>query len=485
MEGESRAQKPMLQALDDAELNWRYHAMGISIMLGSVLEFFDFYLISFIVNDLEEDWGLTFGQAGAILLNAGLGTIFGALLWGRIGDRVGRRKPLIAGVVIFSLGTGACALAPEGGWWYLAALRFVIGVGVGGVAAVAVPMLLEMTPTRLRTLLAGFLLTSLIPLGIILAAVLSAVALDPLGWRALFAIGIFPIVLAFWTAWFVPESPRWLVDQGRAEEAREVISWMTMTPKEDLSIELPPTERERAGDYKELTRYRRSFWMTTLSWFGIACAAGAIVLWGPTFVRGVLDVSSSDAAAVFILITLGAFLGRLMFAFLPLKIGRRTCGAIMGLGGTAALVATAFTHSAELGSISLFVLLLIVANFFVDGGLANLVPYCPEVFPTHLRAQGMGLSQALNGLGRFFGPLVVALIAGAGTDVDPDTVTDAITPGFLFLAACALLATIPFLTFAPEPHGRSLESLAADLDLETAEERPAAAPAPPEPARSA
>jgi MFS transporter, putative metabolite:H+ symporter len=131
------------------------------------------------------------------------------------------------------------------------------------------------------------------------------------------------------------------------------------------------------------------------------------------------------------------------------------------------------------------VLLLVVANFFVDGGLANLVPYSPEVFPTHLRAQGMGLSQALNGLGRFAGPLTLALIAGAGTDVDPDTVTDAITPGFLFLAGCTALATIPFLTFAPEPHGRSLESLAADMEDQRDGERPKPAAAPPEPARSA
>src|SRR5918998_5139901 len=223
MEGESRAQKPMLQTLDESPLNWRFHAMGISIMLGSVLEFFDFYLISFIVSDLDDEWGLTFGQSGAILLNAGLGTILGALLWGRLGDRVGRRKPLIVGIVIFSLGTGACALAPEGGWWYLAILRFIIGVGVGGVAAVAVPMLLERTPTRLRTKLAGFMLTALIPIGVLIACILAAVALDPLGWRFLFAIGLTPIVLAVWTLVFVPESPRWLIDQERYEEARGVI----------------------------------------------------------------------------------------------------------------------------------------------------------------------------------------------------------------------------------------------------------------------
>src|SRR5918992_1342710 len=124
-------------------------------------------------------------------------TIGGPLGGGGMGAGGGRQKPLIVGVVIFSLGTGACALAPEGGWWYLAALRFIIGVGVGGVAAVAVPMLLEMTPTRLRTKLAGFMLTALIPIGVLIAGVLAAVALDPLGWRAPFAVGVFPLVVRF------------------------------------------------------------------------------------------------------------------------------------------------------------------------------------------------------------------------------------------------------------------------------------------------
>jgi putative MFS transporter len=470
MNGGPGSPTPMLEALDESKLNWRFHAMGIAIMLGSVLEFFDFYLIAFVVSDLEKEWDLTFGQVGAMLLNAGLGTIFGALAWGRIGDRIGRRKPLIAGVIVFSLGTGALALAPDEGWWYIALLRFVVGAGVGGVAAVAVPMLLEMTPTRLRTKLAGFMLTALIPLGILLAGVLAAVALDPLGWRFLFAIGVFPIVLAAWTAWFVPESPRWLIDQGRLEEARRVISWITMRPEDELSPEVPAVERERKkgrhGDYRELARYRRSFWTMAIAWFGAACAAGGIVLWGPLFVEAVEDVSESKAAALFSVVTLGSFLGRITFAFLPLRIGRRACGALMGIGGAGLLIATAIAAEEQLAGVSAFLVLLVVATYFIDGGLANLVPYAPEIFPTHLRAHGMGLAQAVNGVGRFVGPLVVALIAGANTEVDPETVVDSVTPAFIFLGACALVCALPFLTFAQEPHGRSLESLAADLDSE-------------------
>ena len=83
----------------------------------------------------------------------------------------------------------------------------------------------------------------------------------------------------------------------------------------------------------------------------------------------------------------------------------------------------------------LFLVALIPAAFFVDGGFANLAPYTPEIFPTSLRTHGMGLAWAVSGLGRIIGPLVIALVAGTGDLVDPEATLDALAPSFLFLAA--------------------------------------------------
>src|SRR5215210_8223964 len=212
---------PMLQALDESPVNRRYVILMASVMVGAVLDLFDFFLIAFVVPILNDEWSLTFGEATAMLLSAGFGAILGSIVWGKLGERHGRRRPLIAGLTIFSLGTGVMALAPDEGWWFIAIFRFVVGAGVAGVAVIAVPMVLEFTPTRLRTRIVGFVTTAMVPIGI-LAAAGAAAALDP-NWRALFALGLLPLISVAFVLLYVPESPRWLLEHGRKDEARKVI----------------------------------------------------------------------------------------------------------------------------------------------------------------------------------------------------------------------------------------------------------------------
>src|SRR5919108_1817907 len=238
------AQVPMLRALDEAPLTRRYLILMVAVMVGAVLDLFDFFLIAFVVPMLNDDWGLTFGQAAVMLLSAGFGAIAGSIAWGRLGDRYGRRRPLIAGLTTFSLGTGVMALAPDDGWWFIAIFRFVVGAGVAGVAVVAVPMVLEFTPTRLRTKITGFVTTAMVPIGIFAAAVASA-ALDP-HWRPLFALGLLPLVSVAFTLVYVPESPRWLLERGRVEEARRGVAPPMVRDESELALE-PPRQEPQQG----------------------------------------------------------------------------------------------------------------------------------------------------------------------------------------------------------------------------------------------
>jgi len=122
----------MLRALDDAPINRRYVILMGACMVGAVLDLFDFFLIAFVVPILNDEWTLTFGEATAMLLSAGFGAILGSILWGRFGESHGRRRPLIAGLLIFSLGTGAMSLAPDEGWWFITIFRFIVGTGSPG-----------------------------------------------------------------------------------------------------------------------------------------------------------------------------------------------------------------------------------------------------------------------------------------------------------------------------------------------------------------
>jgi putative MFS transporter len=122
--------------------------------------------------------------------------------------------------------------------------------------------------------------------------------------------------------------------------------------------------------------------------------------------------------------------------------------------------------------VPLFLVALVLAAFFVDGGFANLAPFSSEVFPTHLRTQGMGVAWAMSGLGRIIGPLGVGLIAGSSDPIEPEATIDAMVPAFLYLAAFSLLVGIGFLSTRLEPHGRDLESIGAELTEEAAPVRP-------------
>jgi putative MFS transporter len=453
----------MFAALDEAPLTPRFYLLAAAVMVGAVLDLFDFFLIAFVVPDIADEWDLTFGQAAVILLGAGLGAILGSIAWGRAGDRFGRRRPLIAGILTFSLATGALAAAPDGGWWYLAALRFVVGAGVAGVAVIAVPLTLEFTPTRLRTYVTGFVTTAMVPIGIMLAAVTSAVLMPAIGWRPIFAVGVLPALLAIFVVRYVPESPRWLVDRGRAEEARSVIAWLTERPEEELTLEAPEPPPGQGARYSDLFRYRDSVLVTALAWLGGSVAVSGLVLWGPTFLKRILDISSDHAALLFVFVTLGSLAGRIFFSFAPQRLGRRTCGLLMGFGGAPLLALAALSDSSEVAGASLFLIALAAAAFFVDGGFANLAPYTPEVFPTRLRTHGMGMAWAVSGIGRIIGPGVVALMAGTGDLIDPSATLDALAPSFLFLAAFSLLVGLAFVLVDIEPHGRDLETLAAEL----------------------
>src|ERR1700749_3072826 len=136
---------------DGAPLNARYWTtIGLGIV-SSVFDFFDFFIVGFLVAVLAPLWHLTFGQTSVMLLSAGIGAIIGSLAWGALGDSWGRKKLLAAGVAICGIGSGSISFIPDGAWMLFAALRFAVGFGVGAASAVALPMIVEYTPTRYRT----------------------------------------------------------------------------------------------------------------------------------------------------------------------------------------------------------------------------------------------------------------------------------------------------------------------------------------------
>jgi putative MFS transporter len=110
----------------------QYKIIGAAI-LGDMLEFYDFFLIGFVLAIIIKPWHLTFGQSAIILLSSGVGAIMGAFFWGHVADRIGRKAVFMATVINFSVATGILAFTPDNGWLFLSFFRFLTGFGVGGL----------------------------------------------------------------------------------------------------------------------------------------------------------------------------------------------------------------------------------------------------------------------------------------------------------------------------------------------------------------
>ena len=445
----------------------------LAAVLGDMLEFFDYYLIGFVLAFIVGPWHLTFGASAVILLASGFGAMFGAVFYGRLADRIGRRTVFMATVLNASIATGALAFTPEGSWLFLAVFRFISGVGVGGLYRVDLPLVQEFVPASKRGMVSG-LVTSTIPVGVLLASVLAAFVTPYVGWRGLFAIGLIPAALTLLIRMWVPESPRWLMQMGRMEEARRSLAWaLEMDPN---ALPLPaPNEPTPEFKWADLFRYPRSLAVSWLTNLGAQTGSYGLKLWSPTLLVLLLGVSPRRAAFLLIWVNLAGFSGRIIFAYLSDALGRRTSAAIYGFGAAIMVVTAALCHDIFIGTISVFWLMLIVNEVFVDGGWSIVGPYSAEVWPVTMRTTGMGSAYGFGGLGKIIGPLGLALIVGSSNVVSPAASVAAILPAYAYLACWFTLVAVVFLWFAKETQGRTLETIARELDWSPAESAPTTA----------
>jgi MFS transporter, putative metabolite:H+ symporter len=127
----------------------------LAAILGGMLEFFDYFLIGFVLAFIVSPWKLTYLDSAIILLSSGIGAMIGAGAWGWLADRIGRRKVFIATVINFSVATSILALTPDRGWIFLTVFRFFVGFGVGGLYCVDLPLVQEFMPSSKRGLVGG------------------------------------------------------------------------------------------------------------------------------------------------------------------------------------------------------------------------------------------------------------------------------------------------------------------------------------------
>jgi putative MFS transporter len=433
-------------------------------IIGDALEFFDYFLIGFVLAFLIGPWKLTFGQSATVLMSSGIGAIIGAYVWGWLADRIGRRKVFIGTVLNFSAATGLLYFTPDNGWIYLSIMRFFVGVGVGGLYCVDLPLVQEFMPSSKRGWVGG-LVTCVIPLGTGLGALLGA-SIGSGEWRMLFAIGVLPALLVLLVRLWVPESPRWLCRQGRYKEARESLAWALQMESSALPL---PTAADAGpiikSNWLDLFKYPRSLLVSWLGNAGAQTGVYGITLWAPSLFVVLLKVSPQEAAKMMLLLTIFGFVGRVCFAFFSELIGRRNAGGLLGFGAGILIIVAGYNYNSMVLGVSAFWLILAVAYFFADGGFAIVGPYAAEVWPSHLRTSGMGSAYGFGGIGKIIGPVGLALIVGSGNYLKPDVPLPEIPLAFLYLGCWFLMTGAVYYFFGLETRGKSIEQIDRELAI--------------------
>jgi putative MFS transporter len=456
----------MLDLLDRRlKLTANQWKIALAATIGDMLDFFDFFLIGFVLAFIVKDWNLTYGQSGLILLASGISAPFGSLFYGWLADKIGRRKVMIATVLNFSLATGAMALTPEGAWIYLVICRFIIGLGVTGLYSVDITLVQEFVPAARRGWITG-LTTTMLPVGVLLGAFLGAYATPYIGWRGMFAVGLLPAILTLYIRAWVPESPYWLMRMGRVEEARRSVAWALQVDPHSITLPatIPAPEHTR---WMELFKYPRSLITGCLT--GLTQTGGVgLTLWLVTLFVMVLQVTPAEASKLAIWVSIAAVAGRFFCSWISDAMGRRASGVLSCIVAALFMSLAGYLNSVFIGGVSMFFLMIVLQNFFGSGNYSIVGPYMGELWPARLRGSGMGLVYGVGNLGKFIGPAGLALIAGSSNYVAPKATLEALIPAFNYFAFWYVLGAVAFWFIGMETRGRSFDEIDAALSAPAA-----------------
>jgi putative MFS transporter len=451
----------MLEQLERQEsLTLNQWKIALAATLGDMLDFFDFLLIGFVLAFIVRGWHLTYGESGLILLSSGIGAPLGSLFWGWAADKIGRRTVFIATILNVALATGAMALTPDRGWLFLVICRFFVGVGTTGLYSVDITLMQEFLPAKKRGWLTG-LTTTMLPAGFLLGALLGRYATPTIGWRGLVLCGLVPAALTLMIRVWVPESPHWLMRKGRVAEARKSLAWVLQRDVEDIELPAvaPAVEHTR---WLELFKYPRSLVAGCLT--GLTQTGGVgLALWLVTLLVMVLKVTPAEASGLVIWISISAILGRFFCSWISDALGRRGGGILSCLLAAVAMALAGILHDVTIGVVSMFYVMLLIQSFFGSGNYSIVGPYMGEIWPARLRGSGMGLVYGVGNLGKFIGPLGLALIAGSNNFVRPAATLSALVPGFLYFASWYVLGAFAFWLIAFETSGRTIEEIDSTL----------------------
>ena len=402
------------QLIDEGLWRTRQKLFVSLTALTIIFDGIDNQLLAISIPALIRDWSVERGAFAAVLASGMIGMMIGGAIGGVAGDRFGRRVALIASVVVFGLLTGLIAFVNSLN--ELTALRFVAGLGLGGAMPNAAALASEYVPRRYRPF-AVTLTIVCIPLGGTLAAFLGGRALPVFGWRALFGIGgLLSIAVAILAMVALPESPRFLTRHRIRwpELARTMRQLGHEVPADSAFVDYTENAGERASVAVLFTpEFRRDTLALTGACFFCLLAVYVAFNWVPTLLTdaGLGPIVASNGLTAF---NLGGVAGAIGGAALIGRFGSRpTMPAMAGIATAAALGLAAMPIGVT-ASPMLIIVLLGLTGAMINGVQTTMFALAAHVYPTAVRATGVGTAVSIGRFGGVLSPYVGAWALEAG-----------------------------------------------------------------------
>jgi putative MFS transporter len=451
----------------------RFHRRFIALVsLGNFFDLYDIFIVAYIGAALQQSGFLSLRQFTFFVAAGFLGMFVGTVVFGMGSDRMGRRSAFILLLLIYSVFTFADAFAPTAAW--LIALRFFAGVGIGAEIVVIDTYVTEVVPGRARgryvaiTQVAGF---CAVPVAAVLSRLLVPTHFLMSGWRWVMVIGASGALLTWWFRRRLPESPRWLESRGRAAEADAIMSALESESfskegrgiyKEDAERAAATEKKEKSGSLASLGMTHRvaeaeraSFWelwrtpylprtvmlvifqaLQTIGFYGFAN-------WAPTFLlkRGVSLLHSLEYT---LLIAMVSPVGPLLAAWTSDRMERKWTIVVLAL--LVAGLGLGFGNSVAPLAVVGFGALLTLANYWFS---AAFHAYQAEMFPTRLRATGVGFTYSWSRLSAAFSSILIGAVLVHG-----------VPAVFAVLAVAMILVAVVVGVLGPRTNGLVLEEIA-------------------------
>jgi putative MFS transporter len=431
----------------------RWHKKLIAVgFIGVFFDAADFVMFGSALPVIAKEFGLNPQEAG-LLATVGLaGAFVGALFWGTISDYIGRKTAFQATIVIFAAFTGLTAVCWNAMTMGIA--RFIANFGLGGEVPVTTTLVAEFMPRKVRGLGTGMVMAAF-GCGQVTAALLGLLVVPTLGWKYLFLIGIVPLLLVSVVRRVIPESVRYLLNKGRTVEAAEIVSRIVIengagpgeAPSAPLNEKAAATIAETAKfTLGELFRpdLRRRTILLWIASIGLLWAGNGMIFMLPLILtqRG---MSIGSALTFSFIQAMAGAVGYMSITYMMDLFGRRLVLPLFLILGV--VFDLWFAHSSG-PTIYVAIAAVGFCNPGVFGGCST---YSAELYPTAVRATGVGWFFGIGRVGSFLVPLVLGtmMVSGYGMYV------------MHTFALSYFIAGIAIMAIAIETRGRALDTIAA------------------------